>query len=78
VFSESELPVLVIHGIQVPALAVLGNSEGRRRAGAVRPRPFPLSSPYSALLSSGLVGSSVVLGMLAQEVMIAATFSVLR
>ncbi len=38
---------------------------------------FPLSAPYSARVGSGLVGSSR-LGMLAQEVMIAATFSVLR
>jgi hypothetical protein len=55
-------------------------TQGMKRAGAVRHRPFPLSSPYyssSALLGITLLGSSI-LGTLAQEVIIAATLSVLR
>jgi hypothetical protein len=57
----------------------LSKPGGIKRAGAVRPRSFPLSSPYSstALLGFTLLGSSIV-GALAQEVITAATFSVLR
>jgi hypothetical protein len=33
VFSESEVPVLVIPGIQVPALAVLRNSKNEESRG---------------------------------------------
>jgi hypothetical protein len=62
---------------EFPPNSILGNSEHKKGRSLTQPRPFSLSSPYSALLSSALVGSSM-LGTLAQEVMTAATFSVLR
>ena len=58
---------------------------GLKRAGVgLDLGPFPLSSPYSStllgstLLRFALVVGSSALGALAQEVIIAATFSVLR
>jgi hypothetical protein len=52
---------------------------GIERAGAGRPRSFPLSDPYSALVAGvALVVVSSMAGTLSHEVMIAATFSVSR
>src|SRR5829696_4209725 len=60
---------------ELPTTTILGNSEGIERSwGYYAAALSVVSSPYSALLSSALIGSAI-LGTLSQEVMTAATFS---
>ena len=68
-------------GAELPLRGLLGNSEGsgQKEGWGFGPQPFALSFRYSTLVvGSALMVVSSTLGTLAQEVMIAATFSVLR